>query len=170
MFSVFITWVKLCLVMPFYPQNSWPSFGTYICVNSAILDVPGHHSVKIIVFSTFRLHNCRSTGLRVYRFNSSRLPSVKHICVEFVFSIRDLYLVHLSENIYLPFRWCKWATFRLKWKRHNPLSHCLSHQYCPQSDLTSFAFGSKWTNCDSFVLNSSCDWLKNVVWPRPRPR
>ena len=148
--------------MPFYPQNSWPSFGTYICVNSAILDVPGHHSVKIIVFSTFRLHNnCRSTGLRVYRFNSSKLPSGKHICVEFVFSIRDLYLVHHSENIYLPFRWWKWATFRLKWKRHNPLSDCLSHQYSTQSDLTSFAFGSKWTNCE-LVL-----WLAEKRWVAP---
>ena len=43
--------------MPFCPQNSWPSFGKYICVNPVILDVPDRHSVNIVVFSTFRLRN-----------------------------------------------------------------------------------------------------------------
>ena len=70
----------------FYPQNSWPSFGTCVCVNSTILDVPGRHSINIAVSSSFRLHNSRSTGLRqMYLLNSSRLPFRKHICVEFVF-------------------------------------------------------------------------------------
>ena len=35
-----------------------------------------------------------------------------------------------------------------------------------QSDLTSLVFGPKWTNSDSFVLSSSCDWKKNAGWPR----
>ena len=31
---------------------------------------------------------------------------------------------------------------------------------------SSFVIGLKPTNSDSFVLNSSCDWQKNVRWPR----
>ena len=73
----------------FYPQNSWPPFGTYVCVNSVILDVPGRHSVSIAVSSTFRLHNSWSTGLRqIYLLNSSRLPYRKfeaHICFVNIF-------------------------------------------------------------------------------------
>ena len=114
----------------FYPQNSWPSFGTYVCVNSVILDVPGRHSINIAVSSTFRLHNSRSTSLRqIYLLNSSRLPFRKHICIEFVFSIRGPHLLRKyiyvsacfskcldrhSKNIYFPFRWWKWTAFRRK--------------------------------------------------------
>ena len=142
------------LVMPFCPQNSWPSFGTYICVNSAILAVPSRHSVKIIVFSTFHLHNSRSTGLRVYWFNSSRLLFGKHICVEFVFSIRGPHLVHHSENIWL---------FGDENEQYFPLNGSVTIHFHiafrinSQSDLTSFVFGPKWTNSDSFALNSSCN-------------
>ena len=29
---------------------------------------------------------------------------------------------------------------------------------------SSFVIGSKWMNSDSFVLNSACDWQKNVTY------
>ena len=92
----------------------------HMFVNSVILDVPGRHSINIAVSSTFRLHNSRSTSLRqIYLLNSSRLPFRKHICIEFVFSIRGPHLLRKyiyvsacfskcldrhSKNIYFPFR------------------------------------------------------------------
>ena len=114
---------KLCLVvrfMAFCLQNSCRHLVNNLCflstvllyvlgipwvlssklfVNSVILDVPGRHSINIAVSCTFRLHNSRSTGLRrIYLLNSSRLPFRKHICVEFVFSIRSPHL--LCKYIY----------------------------------------------------------------------
>ena len=85
----------------------------------------------------------------------------------FIFSVLvcfSKFLDRHSENIYLPFQWWKWTILCRNYKRRNPLSPLpftsISNQTWP-----SFVIGPKWTNTDSFVMNSSCDWQKMLGGP-----
>ena len=134
--------------MLFCPQNSWQSFGTYICVNYVILDVPGRF-VSIIPgpqlygkYICWTLPGCRSVN--IFGLNLS-LAFDSHIWL--VNSENEQHFaVTRSVNVAITFH----------------IAFCINSQ----SDMTSLLFGAKkWTNSDSFALSSSYDWEKNVGWP-----
>ena len=136
-----------------------PSFRSILCWVSWVLNILDFHSTKHICVE-FHSYS---------KFSAVRSKTYLH-WVRFIFKItgRQSVLI-VSLAVCLPRRWPKWTSFCHKNKRWSAHLLSPSHRFPLKPEVKCYPY-CDWfesnRNPDSFVVNSPCDWQKNVGWPQ----